>query len=212
VQAWDRVDSTTITIRDARREACPRTGDDAALTGHTVLSVGCGAPGRYHCSPAREPDSPPLQIDASWRGYGRLADLADARLTRLRAGETDDVGFVIRLKDTWQPKLEASARGQVTQAFCPGTDLDSLRAADSLRLDDRAITADGRVGGGTNPLPLRRVGVQTPQGDGCFRTNLPPRIGPRQVADRSGVRWEVERRIKLDHSVHRLDQLDAERP
>src|SRR5262249_10916584 len=36
-------------------------------------------------------------------------------------------------------------------------------------------------------------------------------IGPRQVADLYRVRWEVEVSIKLDKSVHRLDQIDAER-
>jgi hypothetical protein len=68
------------------------------------------------------------------------------------------------------------------------------------------------VGGATNPLPVRLVGVQTPKGYGVFLTNLPPRIGPLQVADLYRVRWEVELSIKLDQSVHRLDQIDAERP
>ena len=76
VQDWYIVDSTTVTVRDALLEECPGTGDDAALKVHTVLAVGCGAPVRDHLSPAREPDSRPLQIDASWRGYGLLADLA----------------------------------------------------------------------------------------------------------------------------------------
>jgi hypothetical protein len=43
-------------------------------------------------------------------------------------------------------------------------------------------------------------------------TNLPPRLGPRQVADLYRIRWEVELSIKVDKSVHRLDQIDAERP
>jgi hypothetical protein len=36
VKAWSSVDATTVTVRDALREACPGTGDDAAITGHTV--------------------------------------------------------------------------------------------------------------------------------------------------------------------------------
>jgi hypothetical protein len=44
VQEWSSVDATTVTVRDARREECPRTGDDAALKGHQVVAVGCGAP------------------------------------------------------------------------------------------------------------------------------------------------------------------------
>jgi hypothetical protein len=42
--------------------------------------------------------------------------------------------------------------------------------------------------------------------------NLPPRIGPRQLADLYRVRWEVELSIRLDQSVHRLDAVDSERP
>jgi hypothetical protein len=100
----------------------------------------------------------------------------------------------------------------VTRECCAGTDLDALLADDIRLLDGRANDADVRVGGGTTPLPLRRVGVQTPKGEGCFRTSLPPRIGPRQLADRNRVRWEAECSRKLDQSVHRLDQIDAERP
>lgn len=212
VKDWYIVDSTTIKVRDALLEEFPGTGDYAALKVHKVLSIGCGAPVRYHFSPAREHDSPHLQIDESWRGYGLLADLAYASLARLRACETYDVRFVIRLKDNWKPKIEYIARGQVTREFFPGTDLDTLLAEDILLRDGRAIDADVRVGGGTNPLPLRLVGVQTPKGYCFFLTNLPPRVGPLQVADLYRVRWEVELSIKLDKSVHRLDQIAAERP
>jgi hypothetical protein len=179
---------------------------------HKVLSVGCGAPVRYHFSPAREHDSPHLEIDESWRGYGLLADLAYASFARLRACETSDVRFVIRLKDTWKPKVDDIARGQVTREFFPGTDLDALLEEETLVLDGRAIDADVPIGGATNPLHLRLVGVQTPKGYCFFLTNLPPRIGPRQVADLYRVRWEVELSIKLDKSVHRLDEIDSERP
>jgi hypothetical protein len=105
--------------------------------------------------------------------------------------------------------VDPSARGPVTQACFPGTDLDALLEDDILVLDGRALEADVHVGGDKRPLRLRLVGVHTPQGDGCFRTNLPPRIGPRQVAALSRGRWEVERRIRLDQSVHRLEAIDA---
>jgi hypothetical protein len=108
----------------------------------------------------------------------------------------------------------ALAYARVQQVDLPGplsgvkdwsiVDSTTIKSRDA-RLDGRAIDADVRVGGGTNPLPLRLVGVQTPQGDGFFLTYLSPRIGPRQVADRDRVRWELERSIKLDTSVHRLD-------
>jgi len=179
---------------------------------HKVLSVGCGAPVGYHFSPAREHDSRHLQIDESWQGCGLLADLAYASLARLRACNAYGVRLVIRLKDNWKPKVDSLARGQVTQEFCPGTDLDVLLEQEILVLNGHTVDADVRVGSPNQPWHLRLVGApHTPKGDGFFLTNLPPRLGPRQIADRSRVRWEVERRMQLDKAVHRLDQVDAER-
>src|SRR6267142_4866288 len=212
VQDWYIVDATTVRVRDALREEFPGAGEYAAIKVHKVLSVGCGAPVRYHFSPAREHDSRHLTIDESWRGYGLLADLGYASIERLRACDAHGVSVVIRLKDNWKPKVDYIARGQVTQTFFPGTKLDALLAEDILMRDGRAIDADVHVGGDKHPLPLRLIGVHTPKGYCFFLTNLPPRIGPRQVADLYRVRWEVELSIKLDKSVHRLDQVDAERP
>jgi hypothetical protein len=132
--------------------------------------------------------------------------------TRLRACEAHDVRFVIRLKGNWKPEIDYVARGQVTQEFFPGTDFDALLEDETLVLDGRAMDADGHVGKGTSALHLRLVGVQTPKGYGFFLTNLPPRIGPHQVADLSRVRWEVELSIRLDKSVNRLDEIDSQRP
>jgi hypothetical protein len=212
VQDWYIVDATTVTVRDALQEEFSGTGDYAAIKVHKILSVGCGAPVRYHFSPAREHDSRHLTIDESWRGYGLLADLAYASLERLRACEAHGVRFVIRLKENWKPKVDYVARGQVTQEFFPGTDLDALLEQEILRLDGRVIDADVHVGRGIHALLLRLVGTQTPKGYCFFLTNLPPRIGPRQVADLYRVRWEVELSIRLDKSVNRLDAIDAERP
>jgi hypothetical protein len=100
----------------------------------------------------------------------------------------------------------------VTQEFFPGTDLDVLLEEEILVRDGRAIDADVHVGGPKHPWHLRLIGVHTPKGHCFFLTNLPPRIGPRQVADLYRVRWEVKLRIRLDKSVHREDQIDAERP
>jgi hypothetical protein len=212
VKDWYIVDSTTVTVRDALREEFPGAGEYAAVKVHTVLSVGCGAPVRYHFSPAREHDSRHPQIDESWRGSGVLADLASASLARLRACHEYHVRVVIRLQDDWKPKVARIARGHVAHEFFPGPDLDALIEARFLVRDGRASDADARVGNPKHPLHLRLVGVHTPTGYGFFLTNLPPRIGPRQVADLSRVRWEVELSIRLDTSVHRLDQIDAERP
>ena len=185
VKDWYIVDSTTVTVRDALREAFPGTGDYAAIN---------------------------LTIDESWRGCGLLADLAYASLDRIRACEAHGVRFVIRLKDNWKPKVDHIARGQVAQEFLRGTDLDVLLEDKVLLLDGRAIDADVHVGKGKDAVQLGLVGVQTPKGHCFFLTNLPPRIGPRQVADLYRVRWEVELSIKLDKSVNRLDAIDAERP
>src|SRR5207245_6906812 len=68
------------------------------------------------------------------------------------------------------------------------------------------------VGRWRHALPRRLVGVQTPKGYCFFLTNLPPRLGPRQVADLYRVRWEIELSIRLDKSVNRLDAIDAEQP
>jgi hypothetical protein len=138
VKDWYSVDATTVTGREAVLTDVPETGADAAMQGHQVLSVGCGAPVRYHVSPAREHASRPLTIDASWRGCGLLADLGYARLARLRACEAHDVRVVLRRKDNWQPKVDDSARGQVTGAFFPGTDLDALVEDDTRVLDGGA--------------------------------------------------------------------------
>ncbi len=183
VKDWYIVDSTTVTVRDALREEFPGTGDYAAIKVQKVLSVGCGAPVQYHFSPAREHDSRHLTVDESWRSYGLLADLAYASRARLRACDVHGVRFVIRLKENWKPKVDDVARGQVTQEFFPGTDLDALLEQETLCLDGRVIDADVHVSRGTHALPLRLVGVQTPQGYCFFLTNLHPRIGPRQVAD-----------------------------
>lgn len=212
VQDWYIVDSTTVTVRDALRGEFPGTGDYAAIKGHKVLSVGCGAPVHSHFSRAREHDSRHREIDAAWQGCGLLADLAYASLARLRACETHPVCFVIRLKENWKPEVDDIARGQVTKAFFPGTDFDTLLEDDTLVLDGRAIDADVQVGGDKPPLHRRLVGVQSSKGYCVFRTNLPARIGPRQVADLYRVRWEVELSIRLDKSVPRLDAIDAERP
>jgi Transposase DDE domain len=212
VTDWDLVDATTVRVREALREECPGPGSYAALKVHKVLSVGCGAPVQYHFSPAREQDSPHLQIDASWRGDGLWADLAYASVARLRACDTHGVRYVIRLQENWKPKVDHIARGQVTHAFFPGTDFDALLDDETLLLDGRAIDADVQVGTGNTRVQGRLSGVHTPTGDGFFLTNLSPRIGPRQVADLSRVRWEVERSLRLDQSVNRLDAIDAEQP
>jgi hypothetical protein len=165
-----------------------------------------------HFSPAREHDRRHVTSDASWRGSGLLADLASASLDRRRACEAHGVRCVMRLKEHGQPTVDSMARGQVPQACFPGSDCDARLEQESLLRDGRVMDAEGHVGRGSHALPLRLVGVQTPTGSCFVLTNLPPRIGPRHVADRYRVRWEIELSIRLDTSVNRLDAIDAEQP
>lgn len=208
----DMVEATTVTRRDARLEACPGTGSDAAIQGHPVRSVGGGAPVPDHGSPAREHDRRHLRIDASWRGAGLLADRASARLNRLRACDTHGVRVVIRRQAHGKPPVDQRARGQVTQACGPGSALEALLEHETWCLDGPVVAAEVHGGRGRPALPRRLMGVQTPKGSGFFRTHLPPRIGPWQVADRYRGRWEVACRLHLTKSVNRLDASDAERP
>jgi hypothetical protein len=104
------------------------------------------------------------------------------------------------------------ARGQVTPEFLPGPDLDALPEEESRGRDGRAIDAEVHVGDAKAPGSRRLVGVHTPKGDGVCLTNLPPRIGPRQVANLYRVRWEVDLSLRVDTSAHRLDEVDSERP
>ena len=212
VTDWYIVDATTVKVRDALRQEFPGTGGYAAIKVHKVLSVGCGAPVRYHFSPAREHDSRHLTIEESWRGYGLLADLADAHLARLQAGDPSGVREVMRRKDKWQPKVDDLARGQVPAAVFPGAALEALLEDEPLVLEGRAMEADVPVGRGTARVDARWLGVQTAQGTGLFLTTLPPRMGPWQVADLYRVRGEVARSRRWEQAVKRLDALDAEPP
>jgi hypothetical protein len=212
VTAWDLVEATTVKVRDALRQEFAGTGGSAAITGHQVLSVGGGAPVRYPFRPARAHASRQLTREASWRGYGLLADLADARLARLQAGETSGVREVLRRKAQGQPKVDDRARGPVPEAVFPGAALDALLEDETLVLDGRAMDADGPGGRGKARVEARLVGVQTATGDGVFRTTLPPRMGPWQVADLYRVGGEVALSRRLAQAVNRLDAIDAEPP
>lgn len=211
VKDWLIVDSTTAKMRDALIAAWPGTGDYAALKVHQTVSVGCGAPVRYHVSAAREHDSNHLTIDERWRGYGLLADLGYASVARLRACMENDVRFVIRLKENWKPKVIAVGRGDLSRTFFPGTDLDALIESGTLDLNGKVVDLDVRIGNDSSSLELRLVGVPSPKGYCFFLTNLPPSVGPQQVASLYRVRWEIELTNKLEKSVYRLDQPKGER-
>jgi hypothetical protein len=177
---------------------------------HKTLSVGHGTVLDYHISPAREHDSPHLELDESWRGMGLLVDLGYASLERLRQCQRFDISIVLRLKENWKPKVERIVRGCLSRTFVPGTDLDLLLENESLLLG-HCIDADVTVG--SDAIPMRLVGDFVPErGYFFYLTNLPRSIGPRQVANLYRVRWEIEINNKLNKSCHRLDEIDARKP
>ncbi len=209
VRDWIIVDSSTVKLDARLKEEYPGTGDYAAVKVHKHFSVGVGTTLRYHLSPAREHDSPHLVVDESWAGLGLLADLGYASLRLLRNCEQHRVKYVIRLKESWKPKVDSISRGKVTSTFAKGSDFDLLVEQEVLKLDGNALDARVRVGRGRHEVASRLVAVSTPKGYCFYLTNLPGNIGPRQVADLYRVRWEIESDNKLDKSCLNLDKIGA---
>ncbi len=210
VTDWHIVDSSTVKLDQALLTEYPGAGDYAALKIHKRFSVGLGTTIDYHLSPAREHDNIHLTIDETWRGLGVLLDLGYASFKLLRDCREHDVRFVIRLKDSWKPRVQHIARGTLLKQFVGGTDFDCLIDEGVLVVDGCAIDVDVTFGTGASLVMCRMVGVPTP--DGTYRfylTNLPPAVGPLQIADLYRVRWEIESDNKLDKSCSHLDQIAA---
>lgn len=208
---WHIVDSETIKLPTALQCEYPGTGDYAALKVHKRFSVGYGTLYDYHLSPAREHDAPHLTIDETWQGLGLLVDLGYASLKLLADCEKHNVRFVLRLKDSWKPKVDRILRGHITRTFLAGSDLDALLEQEVLVLGGQVIDAEVTLGTGGQKVRARLVGVPAP--DASYRfylTNLPPAVGPKQVADIYRVRWEVESDNKLDKSCHHVDEIRAQ--
>ena len=209
VDDWVIVDSSTVKLDDRLKDEYPGTGDYAAIKVHKHFSVGVGATIGYHLSPAREHDSKHLHIDETWAGLGLLADLGYASLERLKQCEQHAVKYVIRLKENWKPRVQAISRGTLTRTFAKGSDFDLLLEQETLLLDDKVIDAQVSLGKGKRALDCRLVGVPTPKGHCFYLTNLPAKVGPRQLAELYRVRWEIESDNKLDKSCLNLDKISA---
>jgi hypothetical protein len=210
VTDWHIVDSSTVKLDQALFAEYPGAGDYAALKIHKRFSVGLGTTIDYHLSPAREHDNIHLEIDETWRGLGVLLDLGYASFKLIRDCHEHDVRFVIRLKDSWKPRVQHVARGTLVKQFVGGTDFDCLIDEGVLVLDGKAVDVDVTFGRGASSVMCRMVGVPTP--DGAYRfylTNLPPAVGPLQIADLYRVRWEIESDNKLDKSCSHLDNIAA---
>jgi len=208
---WHIVDSSTIKLDDMLKEHYPGAGEYAALKVHKRFSVGIGTTIDYHLSAAREHDAPHLTIDESWRGLGLLVDLGYASIKLIGDCEAHGVRFVMRLKESWKPKVEHLARGEVTRLLFRGSDLDALLESETIALNGRVIDADVTVGAGARAVRCRLVGVPAP--DGAYRfylTNLTREAGPLQIADIYRVRWEIESDNKLDKSCNHIDNVRAQ--
>src|SRR3990167_4630865 len=208
---WHIVDSTTLRLSDELFSQYPGAGKYAALKVHKRLSVGTGTVYSYHISPAKEHDAPHLVIDESFRGLGLLVDLGYASLGFIADCATYDIPFVMRLKESWKPKVDYVARGELCSTFFPGTDLDALLEKKTLVLQGRVVDADVTIGRGPKQVHCRLCGVPVP--DGSYRfylTNIPPRVGPHQVSDLYRVRWEIESDNKLDKSCSHLSEISAQ--
>jgi putative transposase len=208
---WHIVDSETVKLPESLKAEYPGTGDYAALKVHKRFSVGIGTVHAYHISAAREHDAPHLTLDKTWAGLGLLVDLGYASLKLIADCDEHDVRFVMRLKESWRPKVERISRGQVTRTFFAGADFDALIDDEVIVLGGQAVDAEVTLGRGTQKVRCRLVGVQAPDGGYRFYlTNLPARVGPLQVADIYRVRWEIESDNKLDKSCNNLDEIRAQ--
>jgi hypothetical protein len=207
---WHIFDSTTIKLDRALIAEYPGAGDYAALKVHKRFSVGVGTLIDYHVSPARDHDCLHLHIDESWAGLGVILDLGYASFKLIRDCNKHGVHFVIRLKESWKPKVQHVARGTITKALFAGSDLDTLLQEETLILDGRVIDADVALGTGKATVHCRLVGVPAPdRGYRFYLTSLPAAVGPRQVADIYRVRWEIESDNKLNKSCLHLDEIAA---
>jgi Transposase DDE domain len=207
VSDWHILDSTTVKLPRTLLDQYPGAGDYAALKIHKRFSVGIGTTVDYWLSPAREHDAMHFKLDESWRGKGLLCDLGYASFGLIAGCEQHDMRYVIRLKDSWKPKVLSVSRGTLTETFAQGSDLHFLLAEEVLQLDGKVIDAEVELGAAR--LRARLVAVPTDKGYCFFLTNLPATIAPRSVADLYRVRWEIELDNKLDKSACRLDEVTA---
>ena len=210
VDDWVAFDSETVTLRHSLAEVFPASGTMAGVKVHKELSLGRGCMTACHLSPAREHDSPHLEIGERYRGKGVLIDLGYVSFKRIRECDRHDVRYVIRLKESWKPRVTCVRRGEVRGEFLPGTDFDCLLADEVIVLDGRCVDADVILGKGGHAVTSRLVMIPVPEGYLIYLTNLPRAThGPRQIGDLYRIRWEIEGDNKLDKSGAQLDQIRA---
>jgi hypothetical protein len=209
VRDWILVDATQVMLDDALKAKYPGTSGQASMKIHKHFSVGVGTTLRYFLTPGKEQDITHLHLDESWRGLGLITDLGYASTRLLRECERHGVTYVIRLKQSWKPKVDRLVRGTLSGPLVAGSDLDVLLEDEVLVLDGKAIDADVTLGNGSGLVRARLVCVHTPKGPCWYLTNLARRVGHRQIADLYRVRWEIELDNKLHKSCYQLDEIGA---
>lgn len=210
VDDWVAFDSETVTLRPALADVFPASGTAAGVKVHKELSIGRGCMTACHFSPAREHDSPHLEIDERYRGKGLLIDLGYVSIERLRRCDENDSRYVVRLSDGWKPRVNRIFRGEVKGEFFPGADFDVLLADEVIALDGNCVDAEVVIGTGSHSVTCRLVMIPGPEEYLIYLTNLPRGThGPKQVGDLYRVRWEIESDNKLDKSGAQLDQIRA---
>jgi len=213
VKDWRAVDSETITLRTSLSEAYPGSGSSSAIKVHKEFSLGCGCMVDYRLSPAREHDARDFRVSERYTGMGLLVDLGYVSLRLIRDCRQHDVVFAIRLKESWKPRVERIANGDLLDELLDEVDLSTMIERGDLLLDGRSVDADVRVGRGNKAVRARLVGVSAPDGYHFYLTNLSRQTHvPSMVSDLYRVRWEIELDNKCDKAVAQLDQVRATTP
>lgn len=216
VDDWIIVDSETVTLRDGLRDVCPASGSAAGVKVHKDLSVGRGCVSAVRLGPARHHDNRDFVVDGRYAGKGLLVDLGYASLDFVRDCDGHNVRFVIRLKESWKPRVERVHSGELTAELAPGSDLDTALVDEVLLLQGEDIDAEVTIGTGRRKVCARLVAIALPPDDNgeigyqFYLTNLPRESHtPEDIGALYRVRWEIERDNALDKAVSRLDQIRA---
>jgi len=209
---WRAVDSETITLRPALRWIFP-AAKGAGIKVHKVFSIGRNNIIDYRISPAVEHDSPHLQIDETWRGYGLLIDLGYASTDRIRRCKRHGVGLVMRLKSGWKPRLLKMVRDSGEVLYFEGEPVCETLLDLPSGPGSRPYDFDIAIGSGSSRVEARLVGVPSSTGYHWCITLLPrEQYSPALVCQIYRARWEIECDNRREKGAARLDHIGALKP
>jgi hypothetical protein len=211
---WIVFDSTTVKLDDRLIDTWQGTGEYAALKVHVELSLGLEGPVGWHISPAREHDSPHLEINEGRRGTGLIVDLGYVSHRRFEECVAYDVHIVARLKEGWNVRLDEDAFKDQGEMWSGSEDF--LRLFNGQPVADRPdeeLDIDVLLGPVGKETKLRLVQVATPEGFRALLTNVPRKTHDRQaIAFLYRLRWSVEIHNKLAKTCCQLDEISALKP